>query len=180
MSEKTEKIVEGMKNFPERIYLQIGEDCPEDADFNELVGVTHSTNRINDNDIEYVRAEGKPEQSDGVEMPEHILEKAKKYIGNTYKWDFQMSALEGAEYGYSLAANRIKELEANLEVDEMSLRDRLILIEAQTKQIEALTAENTRLKEIAKEQYDLREAIKQAENYDPRNLSPDSPETEKK
>lgn len=43
-----------MKNIPERIYLQVSDDesIPVN-DFNELQGVTWSTDRINENDIEY-------------------------------------------------------------------------------------------------------------------------------
>lgn len=40
---------------PEKIYLQVGENCPDDADFKELAEVTHSGKRIYKNDIEYVR-----------------------------------------------------------------------------------------------------------------------------
>ena len=40
-----------MKNLPEKIYLQIGEDCPDDADFKELKEVTWSTEQIFKNDI---------------------------------------------------------------------------------------------------------------------------------
>ena len=43
-----------MKNIPKRVYLQIGEDCPKDADFNEL-SVTWCVDRINKNDIVYIR-----------------------------------------------------------------------------------------------------------------------------
>jgi hypothetical protein len=43
-----------MKNVPEQIYLQIGEEC-DSEDFNELHEVTWSADRINDNDILYVR-----------------------------------------------------------------------------------------------------------------------------
>lgn len=51
-----------MKNVPEKIYLQIGEEVPEDFmveaddDFNELSQVSWSQDKINDNDIEYVLA----------------------------------------------------------------------------------------------------------------------------
>ena len=42
-----------MKNIPKTIYLQIGEECHDDIDFNELSGVTWCVDKINDNDIEY-------------------------------------------------------------------------------------------------------------------------------
>ncbi len=43
-----------MKNIPNKIYLQIGEDCRKDDDFNELE-VTWCKERINKNDIVYYR-----------------------------------------------------------------------------------------------------------------------------
>lgn len=45
-----------MKNLPKRIYLNIGDECPDDVDFRDLEEVTWSDERINDNDIEYVIA----------------------------------------------------------------------------------------------------------------------------
>ena len=46
-----------MENVPERIFLVIGEDVPDGADFNELDEVTWSKERISYKDIEYVRKE---------------------------------------------------------------------------------------------------------------------------
>lgn len=46
-----------MKNIPDKIYLQIGEETPKDADFEELDEVTWCQDRINDNDVEYVKAD---------------------------------------------------------------------------------------------------------------------------
>lgn len=46
-----------MKNIPKKIYLQVGSDCDHDVDFNKLVGVTHCSERVNKNDIEYVLAD---------------------------------------------------------------------------------------------------------------------------
>jgi hypothetical protein len=53
-----------MENIPEKIYLQIGEDADVTidnsiTDFNELFtsAITWSTDKINDNDIEYVRGQ---------------------------------------------------------------------------------------------------------------------------
>lgn len=43
-----------MKNIPKTIYLQIGDDCPKDVDFNGLVGVSWCADKINKNDIKYV------------------------------------------------------------------------------------------------------------------------------
>lgn len=45
-----------MKNIPKRIYLNIGDGVPDDADFRDLKEVTWSEERMFDNDIEFVRA----------------------------------------------------------------------------------------------------------------------------
>lgn len=45
-----------MKNVPERIYLNIGDGVPNDVDFRDLEEVTWSDERINDSDIQFVRA----------------------------------------------------------------------------------------------------------------------------
>jgi hypothetical protein len=47
-----------MKNIPDKIYLQIGKDVEEDADFDNLVGsadISWCEDRIYKNDIEYAR-----------------------------------------------------------------------------------------------------------------------------
>ena len=44
-----------MTNVPERIFLVIGEDVPDGADFNELDEVTWSKERVSIKDIEYVK-----------------------------------------------------------------------------------------------------------------------------
>jgi hypothetical protein len=44
-----------MKNRPNRIYLQVGNDCPSDADFSGLSGVSWCNEKIHSNDIEYIR-----------------------------------------------------------------------------------------------------------------------------
>jgi hypothetical protein len=43
-----------MNNIPEKIYLQIGEDC-DDEDFNNLSEVSWNKDKIYENDIEFVR-----------------------------------------------------------------------------------------------------------------------------
>jgi hypothetical protein len=43
-----------VKNIPNKIYLQIGEDCI-DEDFDKLFEVTWCKDRINRNDIVYYR-----------------------------------------------------------------------------------------------------------------------------
>lgn len=44
-----------MKNIPEKIYLQTGNECPNDCDFEELGEVTWNKDKIYDKDIEYRR-----------------------------------------------------------------------------------------------------------------------------
>lgn len=44
-----------MKNLPERIYLNIGDEVPADSDFRELSQVTWSEERVFDNDIAFMR-----------------------------------------------------------------------------------------------------------------------------
>lgn len=46
-----------MTNAPDRIFLVIGEDTPDGADFNELDEVTWSKERVSYKDIEYTRKE---------------------------------------------------------------------------------------------------------------------------
>ena len=48
-----------MTNVPDRIFLVIGEDVPDGADFDELDEVTWCKERISYKDIEYVRKEVK-------------------------------------------------------------------------------------------------------------------------
>lgn len=42
-----------MKNTPKKIYLQIGDNCPKNEDFNTLNEVTWCADPVNENDIEY-------------------------------------------------------------------------------------------------------------------------------
>lgn len=46
-----------MTNVPDRIFLVIGEDTPDGADFDELDEVTWSKERASYKDIEYTRKE---------------------------------------------------------------------------------------------------------------------------
>lgn len=50
--EEIEKEV--IKNAPQKIYLQIGEDVEPTEEFDKLVGVSWCEKRINENDIEYI------------------------------------------------------------------------------------------------------------------------------
>lgn len=42
-----------MKNIPERIYLQVGDECEASDDFKDLDGVTWCADNVFDTDIEY-------------------------------------------------------------------------------------------------------------------------------
>ena len=44
-----------MTNVPDRVFLVIGEDTPDGADFDELDEVTWSKERVSYKDIEYTR-----------------------------------------------------------------------------------------------------------------------------
>ena len=44
-----------MKNIPEKIYLQVDPENENPNDFNDLHEVTWCQDKINDNDIEYIR-----------------------------------------------------------------------------------------------------------------------------
>lgn len=48
-----------MKNLPEKIYLQIGEEADIDdyLDFNELVGVSWCSDKIEESDVEFIRSD---------------------------------------------------------------------------------------------------------------------------
>lgn len=44
-----------MENIPEKIWLNLGEEVPDDTDFHDLSEVTWSENKVFDKDVEYVR-----------------------------------------------------------------------------------------------------------------------------
>lgn len=55
-----------MKNIPQKIYLQIGDGCPNDVEFDELSDVTWWDERIFNNDIEYVHSAWHDAESDDL------------------------------------------------------------------------------------------------------------------
>jgi len=63
------KIIAGniRESSPDRIFLVVGEDCPEESDFNDLQDVCWCADRQFDTDIEYVRASSSRAE---VEIPE--------------------------------------------------------------------------------------------------------------
>jgi hypothetical protein len=44
-----------MKNLPDKLYLQIGEEADDSDDFNSLYGVSWCDDQIHKNDVVYVR-----------------------------------------------------------------------------------------------------------------------------
>lgn len=63
-----------MKNLPERIYLNLGDDVAADADFHGLSEVTWSEEPTTDNDVEYAR----PPQ--WISVDERLPEKTDQYL----------------------------------------------------------------------------------------------------
>lgn len=56
-----------MKNIPKKIFLQIGDGCPDDVDFDELSDdVTWWDERIFSNDIEYIHCAWRDAESDDL------------------------------------------------------------------------------------------------------------------
>lgn len=55
-----------MKNIPQSIWLNIGDECPNDVDFRELSEVTRSEDRVFNNDIQYQR------QSEWISVEDRI------------------------------------------------------------------------------------------------------------
>lgn len=101
-----------MNNAPEKIYLQIGADCDHNVDFNELVGVTWNKDRINKNDVEYMRADltkwNKVEECEPVMFQENLLVKSDgriivcSYYGPLgfmeHKRNYIKGRVQGSEY----------------------------------------------------------------------------------
>lgn len=66
-----------MKNIPDKIYLNLGDECPYNADFRNLSEVTWSEDKVNDNDIEYVR------KSEWINVKERLPEDDRLVIVHT-------------------------------------------------------------------------------------------------
>lgn len=77
-----------MKNVPERIYLQIDADGETPSDFNELHGVSWCSDKINDNDIEYLSLSG-------------VMAKKKDFIIDFLYWyDERRNIFKSENVGY--------------------------------------------------------------------------------
>ena len=51
---KTHIKIDTFKNAPQKIFLQVGDDCPDDENFVDLFGVSWCAEKINENDLEYI------------------------------------------------------------------------------------------------------------------------------
>lgn len=60
-----------LKTAPKHIYLVVGEDCPDDVNFNELSEVTWCENDVDGNGVEYVIA--KSEVGISLELAKRIV-----------------------------------------------------------------------------------------------------------
>jgi hypothetical protein len=66
-----------MKNIPEKIYLQVGDECPDDANFNDLREVSWCSTKEFNNDIEYQLSKQEPQQGwtdEGLEILKRLVE----------------------------------------------------------------------------------------------------------
>jgi hypothetical protein len=60
-----------MKNIPKKIYLQVDPDCEKPDDFNKLVGITWSSDKINDTDLVYELVHS--ERTLGINSCAHLI-----------------------------------------------------------------------------------------------------------
>lgn len=105
-----------MKNIPEKIYLQIGEEEIEpDYDFNKLGEVSWCSDKIFPSDIEYVLAKNSEDMSWVDEMydlakkavPDHYADLGEGTKLNTGKF-LRKKWIEGFEAGKEWQANKSK------------------------------------------------------------------------
>jgi hypothetical protein len=59
---------------PQTIYLQVGDECPDDAKWKELIDVCWCDEQVFDNDIVYVRADTTPPQRTWVGLTEDEMD----------------------------------------------------------------------------------------------------------
>lgn len=92
-----------MKNIPQRIYLQIGEDVSvkeNDSDFNDLAGVSWCADKINKTDIEYVL---KSEETFTKEQMIQCYKDAINHLGDVLNGK---EAISAEEYLESILKNK--------------------------------------------------------------------------
>jgi radical SAM superfamily enzyme len=78
-----ELIQEQMENVPEKIYLDLGRNCPNDCDFNELSQVTWSQDNATGNGIEFTRSDIAEQMA--KEFAEYIRYNTKPFAGGRYR-----------------------------------------------------------------------------------------------
>lgn len=78
-----ELIQEQMENVPEKIYLDLGRNCPNDCDFNELSQVTWSQDNATENGIKFTRSDIAEKMA--KEFAEYIRYNAKPFAGGRYR-----------------------------------------------------------------------------------------------
>jgi hypothetical protein len=93
-----------MKNLPEKIYLQIGENCPTDVDFKELEGISWSIDKIYENDLKYVLSKKINNRFLPKDVTLKDLRAIRNYFGEHDKTMFEHRA-------YTLLDNLIKHFE---------------------------------------------------------------------
>ncbi|MDD5373265.1 MAG: hypothetical protein PHO62_07575 [Sulfurimonas sp.] len=94
-----------MKNTPKKLYLQVGEDCPSDIDFDTLDDVSWGKEKINSNDIEYVNAENIPLLDFFSPMVFNSVEELDKKLNELN--------IDMSHYDDKRVANKIREFGAN-------------------------------------------------------------------
>lgn len=72
-----------IKNLPERIYLNLGDGCLDDADFHALSEVTWSEDKATDNDVEYIR------KSEWISVNERLPEEYRTVLAYIDNDDFR-------------------------------------------------------------------------------------------
>lgn len=89
-----------MKNIPQKIYLQLGDDyLDESSDFNKCSEVTWCEDRQYESDIEYVLVKDIESASESPELINEILTKFMEWVINTpsktaKKWEGEEGSLE--------------------------------------------------------------------------------------
>ena len=86
-----------MKNLPERIYLNIGDEVPSDSDFRELSEVTWSEERVFDNDIAFTR---KPQWKSVEEQLPSNDDNVLVYVSSTefHIGDYEVAYYDGEDW----------------------------------------------------------------------------------
>lgn len=102
-----------MKNIPDKIYLNLGlQEDSADIDFNELSEVTWSQNKVDDDDIEYIRKEP-------IDWEARRFELVKAYLkGILSSPDVSFTIDELADIGVKVADAIIAKMKGGLKCEE--------------------------------------------------------------